>query len=188
MKYFSYLFLVLFLLVIVSQVLGQDGSTTTKMPVLMAIPPNAKLNMSSTELRFSIFEGEGANRKMSSKTFDTVWINYSSIVAENVSNRIFASLAATDLPAEISIKLNIKEYKGNGYGKFGVPSLPIFLSTTPQTIITDIGSCFTGLGKGVGHMLIFSWELSPDYDPDLLSEQELMDLKIRVLYTINSDE
>jgi hypothetical protein len=167
---------------------GQEKDNTAKLPVQMAIPPSAKLNMGSSELKFSLFKGEGKDRKLAPKTVDSIWINYSSVIVNNSSNTVCASLATGDLPAEIAIKLKVGPDVGAGYGQVGKPTIPIILSTAPQAIITDIGSCYTGQGDNKGHLLTFSWELKPGYDPDYIQSELLANLRIRVIYTINSDE
>ncbi len=167
---------------------AQENDNTGKLPVQMAIPPSAKLSMGSSELKFSLFTGEGKDRKLAPSTVDTIWINYSSVIVSNSTNTICASLASGDLPAEIAIKLKVGPDIGAGYGQVGKPAIPIYLSTAPQAIITDIGSCYTGQGDNKGHLLTFSWELKPGYDPDYIQSELLANLRIRVIYTINSDE
>lgn len=167
---------------------AQQSDNSAKLPVQMAIPPSAKLSMGSSELKFSLFTGEGKDRKLAPKTVDTIWINYSSVIVNNSTNTICASLAYGDLPAEIAIKLKVGPDVGAGYGQAGKPTIPIYLSTAPQAIITDIGSCYTGQGNNKGHLLTFSWELKPGYDPDYIQSEMLANLRIRVIYTINSDE
>ena len=167
---------------------AQEKDNTAKLPVQMAIPPSAKLSMGSSELKFSLFKGEGKDRKLAPKTVDTVWINYSSVIVNNSTNMICASLASADLPAEIAIKLKVGPDVGAGYGQVGKPTIPIYLSTSPQAIITDIGSCYTGQGNNKGHLLTFTWEFKSDYDPDIIRNETLTNLRIRVIYTINSDE
>jgi hypothetical protein len=168
--------------------IAQESENTAKLPVQMAIPPSAQLSMGSSELKFSLFTGEGKDRKLAPKTVDTVWINYSSVIVNNSTNTICASLATVDMPAEIAIKLSVGPDIGAGYGQVGRPTLPIYLSSSPQPIITDIGSCYTGQGNNKGHLLTFSWELKPGYDPDYIQSEMLSNLRIRVIYTINSDE
>lgn len=169
-------------------VFAQDKANTAKLPIQMAIPPSAKLSMISSDLKFSIFEGSGANRKLAAATIDSVWLNYSSIIERNNTNAICASFSSEELPAEISIKLSIGPDAGGGYGQVGVPSEPIYLSTFPQTIISNIGSCYTGQGNSKGHLLYFTWELKSNYDPEILPEDQLTNLRVRVVYTIVNSE
>ena len=167
---------------------AQNKENTAKMPVQMAIPPSAKLNMSSSDLRFSIFEGTGKDRKLASSIIDSVWMNYSSIIENNNPNSICASFNSEELPAEIAIKLIVKPDVGAGNGQVGTPNEPIYLSSFPQPILTNIGSCYTGQGNNKGHLLIFSWEIQSQYDSDILPEEYLSNLRVRVIYTFITGE
>jgi hypothetical protein len=167
---------------------AQNKDNTAKMPVQMVIPPSAKLSMISSDLKFSIFEGKGKERKLASSVIDSVWMNYSSIIEYNNPNSICASFGPGDIPAEIAIKLTVKPDVGAGNGQVGTPGEPIYLSTFPQPIITNIGSCYTGQGNNKGHLLIFTWELQSKYDSDILPEEQLSNLKVRVVYTFITGE
>lgn len=187
---FSNIALMAFLILSIAnfRLLAQEKSNTAKLPVQMAIEPSAKLNMGSSELRFSIFRMVGNEKKLAPSTVDSIWLNYSSVIQNNTTNTISASLASADLPAEIAIKLSIGSDAGAGYGQVGKPTMPVYLSTYPQAIITDIGSCYTGTGNNKGHLLKFTWELNRGYDLDVLKYEQILNLRIRVIYTINSDE
>ncbi len=93
------------------------------------------------------------------------------------------NLGLGNIPAEINIKLKTDPYQGNGSGELGLPTNPVILSTFPQPIIVNIGSCYTGKGEGQGHKLTYSWELSPSYDPELLRVDELQ-IATDIIYTI----
>lgn len=168
--------------------LAQEKVNTAKLPIQMAIPPSAKLSMGSSELRFSIVKDDGSGKNLAPTTVDTIWINYSSVIQNNTTNTISANLSSGDLPAEVAIKLTVGPDVGAGYGKVGNPTMPVYLNAFPQPIITDIGSCYTGLGNNKGHLLTFTWELLPGYDPEALLDEEMSNLRVRVIYTINSDE
>lgn len=181
--------LVLFILNVSNiRMFAQEKDNTAKLPVQMAIEPSAKLSMGSSELNFSIFKMVGNKKELAPSTVDSIWLNYSSVIQNNTTNTISASLATGDLPAEVAIKLNVSSDAGAGYGQVGKPTMPVYLSTYPQSIITDIGSCYTGMGNNKGHLLSFTWELNKGYDLDVLKYEQISSLRIRVIYTINSDE
>lgn len=165
---------------------AQKEDNTAKLPIQMAIPPGAKLSIGSSEIIFSIVKEVG--KPLTPTTVDSVWLNYSSIVERNSTNIICANLASGDLPAEIGIRLKVGSDVGAGHGQVGKPTTPIYLSSSPQAIITDIGSCFTGQGDNKGHLLTFSWDLLPGYDPEFLKSEQMTNLRVKVIYTINSDE
>jgi hypothetical protein len=170
------------------KVSAQEKDNTAKLPIQMAIPPSARLSMGSSELQFSIFKTVGNEKKLAPSTVDSIWLNYSSVIEHNSTNTISASLSTGDLPAEVAIKLTVGSDVGAGYGQVGKPTMPVYLSTYPQPIITDIGSCYTGMGNNKGHLLIYSWELNKGYDAEALKYEQWTNLRIRVIYTINSDE
>jgi len=160
---------------------------TTKLPVQVAIPPIAKLNVSGTTLEFSII-GDDNQQIKSPSTIGEIWLNYSSVVEPNTSNTIYASLTSKELPPEIIIRLSIGPNAGAGLGQTGTPTDPIVLTTFPQPIICNIGSCFTGQGTKKGHLLTYSWDLLPNADLEAMSKDELSNLKVGIMYTIVTNE
>lgn len=180
------IFLFCLLNLVVSSALAEDNSS--KIPIQMAIPPNTNLNLSSTLLNFSLYAIKDGKRVLHPSTIDSVWLNYSSIVEKNKSNTIYVNLASADIPAEISIKLKASYDAGQGNGQVGTPSETIILSEYPQPIITNVGSCFTGLGNQKGHLLVFSWVFNPDYDKEFSLLDENTAISVQVTYTINTNE
>ncbi len=176
------------LLFLTLTVQSQDDTNTTKLPVQMAIPPSAKLSLVGSDLQFSIIQGSGTSQILSPTSVGEVWINYSSIVEANTNNIIYASLSSNDLPPEVMIKLKVGPDAGAGYGKTGTPTDPVILSTNPQPIITNIGSCYTGQGLKKGHLLTYNWDLLPNYDLEVISKEDLANLRVGVMYTIVTDE
>ena len=63
------------------------------------------------------------------------------------------------LPEGLKLALEAKPYSGNGKGRFGRPGAKIFLSQTPQALITNIGASYTGDGPFNGHNLAYTLEL-----------------------------
>ncbi|MDP4276360.1 MAG: hypothetical protein Q8914_01885 [Bacteroidota bacterium] len=177
-----------YLLLSTSFLLAQQEDNTAKVPVQMAIPPSAKLSLAGSNLHFSIVKDKGTEQIISPTTVGKVWLNYSSIVETNTANTIFASLSVGNLPAEVTIKLVVSSDAGAGYGQVGTPTEPIYLSLDPQPIITNIGTCYTGQGDNKGHLLTYSWELLPNYDPNIFSKEDLANLQVGVIYTIVTDE
>jgi hypothetical protein len=167
-----------------------DDDNTTKVPVQMAIPPSAKLSLAGSDLGFAVAQGtgNGAQQILSPSTVGEVWINYSSVVEANTTNTIYASLSSDDLPPEVSIKLKIGKDAGAGNGQVGKPADPIILHSFPQPIISNIGSCYTGQGLKKGHQLTYSWDLKANYNPEVLTKEDLANLKVGVIYTIVNEE
>ncbi|WP_172280963.1 hypothetical protein AAEU33_06845 [Chryseobacterium sp. Chry.R1] len=85
----------------------------------------------------------------------TLWLNYSSIksVADpsrNVTVRLNALVPGID------IHVTAAAATGAGAGTLGTPSALITLSAADQTIISGIGSAYTGNGANNGHNLTYA--------------------------------
>ncbi|ASK30897.1 hypothetical protein CEY12_12570 [Chryseobacterium sp. T16E-39] len=85
----------------------------------------------------------------------TLWLNYSSIksVADptrNVTVRLNALIPGVD------INVTAAAATGSGGGTLGTPSALLTLSAADQTIISGIGSAYTGNGANNGHNLTYA--------------------------------
>jgi len=170
----------------VEYVSAQDDNTV-KIPIQMSIPPAASLSLAGNEAQLSLNEISRTAQILRPTSSGQVWINYSSVVENNLLNTIFVNIVSSNLPGDIAIKLKIGPDAGAGLGKVGKPSAPIYLSIQPQPIISEIGSCFTGIGPNKGHSLMYTWELQPGSDFNLKS-LESQNLEVGVTYTISSGE
>lgn len=159
-------------------------SNTVKVPVLLEIPAKASVQLIGSNLTLNYSKNNSSDvQVLTPSSAGKCWINYSSIVNFGTSNTIYASLGDGNVPAEISIKLKVGKDVWAGAGQTGQPTEPITLSSFPQPIITNIGSCYTGQGEGKGHELTYSWIVAPNYDPDLIKLEEL-NIVASVIYTI----
>jgi hypothetical protein len=159
----------------------------TTVPVQLSIPPKASIQLSGSDLNFDFVPGKGTQQLITPKSAGKLWINYSSIVDKNTTNSICASLNTNNLPAEITIKLYIGPDVGGGIGQTGIPVAPLILNSSPQPIITNIGSCFTGQGPNKGHLLTYTWEVASNYDPSIINLDSLK-IEAGVIYTIVTNE
>jgi len=88
-------------------------------------------------------------------TNNTLWLNYSSIKSvADVTRTISVKLGAV-IPG-VDIKVTAAAATGSGGGAVGNPASQLTLSATPQTIISNIGSAYTGDGASNGHNLSYS--------------------------------
>jgi len=108
------------------------------------------------------------------------WLNYSSIVTRDYTNKITVNISSGQLPESTSIKLETGADMGGGAGRVGTPVNEITLSESPQDIITGIGSCYTGTGMQKGHQLIYSWITDKKYN----NSKVCTDNTIALTYTI----
>lgn len=179
----------LFLLLFICQqhtIVGQQDNKVS-LPIQLTITPKASVHLAGENIRFSFSPTTGAEQILTPTSVGKLWLNYSSIVDGFSTNTICVSLNTTNLPSEIMIKLVIGADVGAGAGQIGKPTEPIILNNSPQAIITNIGSCYTGVGAKKGHPLTYTWELAPNYDPDILKISEL-NIQAGVVYTIVNNE
>lgn len=86
---------------------------------------------------------------------NTLWLNYSSIkstpdATRNVSVKLSALIPGVDL------QVTAASASGTGEGTLGTPSAQLTLSEADQTIVSGIGSAYTGDGAANGHNLIYA--------------------------------
>ena len=96
---------------------------------------------------------------------NNVWINYSSIVGSksNASRDISIRISEGTIPAGVKLFVKVDKDMGAGAGKMGKPiSTTQELTENPLTIITDIGSAYTGAGANKGNNVQYSLKLSDE--------------------------
>lgn len=98
---------------------------------------------------------EAGNPVVANASNNTLWLNYSSIksVADptrNVSVKLNAVVPGVD------IRVTAAAATGAGGGTLGTPSAQLTLSAADQTIISGIGSAYTGNGANNGHNLTYA--------------------------------
>lgn len=170
-----------------NSIIAQKEVISVKLPVQMSIPSGASLSLTGSDLQFSI-KGMGPEQIVTPSSVGNIWINYSSVVDINSTNAISANLSTWNLPAEVAITLKVGPDAGAGFGQTGTARDSIVLLPYPQVIISNIGTCFTGQGVQKGRELFYSWALRPGYDDEILTQDDLVGLKVAVTYTISSSK
>lgn len=89
-------------------------------------------------------------------TNNTLWLNYSSIksvadATRNVSVKVNAVIPGIDIRVTAAAT-----GVGAGGGTLGTPSAQLTLSAADQTIVSGIGSAYTGDGANNGHNLTYA--------------------------------
>lgn len=167
-------------------IISAQESNVVHMPVKVSIPTVSLVSFAGSDAHFTNSSGKGAVQKITPSTKDTTWLNYSSVIDDKSTNSISASIISGNLPVEVVVKLNVGEDAGAGAGTVGKPTGVISLSEYPQTIITDIGTCYTGQGAKKGHPITYTWEWLPPYEADHSSIDN--NIEISVIYTLIADE
>lgn len=131
-----------------------DGHTiTVSIPevALVDIEPAATKNIT---LGFTA-PTEAGNPIIPSAANNTLWLNYSSIKSDadpsrNVSVKLNAVIPGVD------VHVTAAAATGSGGGTLGTSAGLLTLSAADQTIISGIGSAYTGNGTNNGHNLTYA--------------------------------
>ena len=87
----------------------------------------------------------------------TIYMNYSSIVTGSTLRNVTAKIAG--LPAGLKLTVEAATYAGIGKGTTGTSSGVITLDGTEKSVVTGIGSAYTG-NVDNGHLLTYQLGLS----------------------------
>lgn len=99
-----------------------------------------------------------------SSTNSNIWVNYSSIVGTNETRNVTAQITSGSVPEGVNLKVAAAADAGQGKGTVGATAGTVNLSSTAQSVITGVKSCYTGNGTSKGHNLTYTLELSSDDD------------------------
>lgn len=105
---------------------------------------------------------EAGNPVIANAANTTLWLNYSSIksVADPTRN---VSVKLNAIIPGIDIHVTAAAATGAGGGTLGTPAAQLTLSAADQTIVSGIGSAYTGNGANNGHNLTYA--LAPGSGP-----------------------
>lgn len=117
---------------------------------LVDIEPSATKNLT---LGFTA-PSEAGNPVVASPANNSLWLNYSSIKSGSDTRNVTVKLNA--LVPGIDIHVTAAAATGAGAGTLGTPAGLLTLSAADQTIISGIGSAYTGNGANNGHNLTYA--------------------------------
>ena len=112
-----------------------------------------------------------------------LWLNYTNVKSSVNGTRKITVGMTNDLPAGMTLTVKASAYAGSGHGLKGTPSaLAILLENgVTSTIITGIGSAFTGDGINNGHQLTYNLSFNDDEFHTLTTD---MNESVTITYTI----
>lgn len=144
-----------------------DGNTSTH-AVSVVIPEVALLDLeSSGSPNFALGftppteAGLGITAPLTSSS---IWLNYSSIIANSgeTSRTISAQVTSGTIPSGVQLTVKVGQDDGGGAGNVGTrvsnQFIPVTTSITP--LINNVRSCYTGTGQ-TGHLLTYTLALVP---------------------------
>ena len=115
----------------------------------------------------------------------TLWLNYTNVKPSFFGTRKISVTMANDLPTGMTLTLYANSFTGFGFGQSGTPSGTVTLvNGQVNTLITGIGSVFTGKGVNNGHKLTYVLDFDETQYSTITSD---IDESVVITYTI-SDE
>lgn len=167
--------------------LAQDNTTSHQVHIV--IPEVARIALVSEEGAQVFFHPFSDREAGSSLLFDgqltnrSFWLNYTSIKKSTSHTRTISAYLKQALPAGINLMVTAMPAEGSGKGQLGTSVGTVLLTESPEVILSDIGSCYTGKGVGNGHNLVYALEV----DESKLAYEKLqqMQLSLDVVYTIS---
>lgn len=118
----------------------------------------------------------------------TLWLNYSSIISDAEPTR---SVSVKVNPPILGIDIHVTAAgaTGSGGGTLGTPAAQLTLSATDQTIISGIGSAYTGNGANNGHNLTYALAAGsgPGGVASYADLKVITNTDVSVIYTISDN-
>lgn len=142
-----------------SRAVAQDTQTDNHQ-ISVVVPVVALLDLETSATRnFTACFTKPANDEAGDKIVapaanNTLWLNYTSIQAGTTTKKV--NVKANAVVDGVDIHLVAASAAG-GAGTKGTPTAGFNLSTTDQTLISDIGSAYTASGPTSGHQLTYTF-------------------------------
>jgi hypothetical protein len=110
---------------------------------------------------------------------NSLWLNYTSVVASEQTRNVTASISGT-LPTGVSLKLQAGGIS-TGNGALGSSAGEVVLTGTGQNVVTGIGSAYTESGENKGHQLTYTLDMNNSSYSGLIANDTY---NVTVTYTI----
>lgn len=170
----------------VSQANAQDSNTdnhqiTVVVPTvaLLDLETAANKNFTASFVQPTPLE---AGQKIDAPANNTdLWINYSSIISSTVTSRKVEVKASALVPG-VTITV-VAGASSTGEGTLGTPTSAVTLTTADQSLITGIGSAYTGTGASNGHNLTYTFTAPDGTYADLRADST----PITITYTLSDN-
>ena len=165
-KLFRSAIILLTLTILTPQLWAQSNSGTNE--ITMGIPELQLIASTNTSLNLELTT-DVAGEAIESGAQDSSYVQVSSIIPTASTVRtIEASYDA--IPAGTVLSLTtVAPTNGNQGGTIGSGLSDVALSSTAQSVITGIGSCYTGTAADDGYKLVYSWSASTGAYGDIVA-------------------
>ena len=139
-----------------SNVMGQDNSTANN-TLSLGMPELALLSSPSGTINLQLTTATAGEAVASSIRDSTARVKISSVIPGSTTRTL--SALVTSVPAGTYLKLMVKAPSTNFGGTVATYGADVTLSTAAATIISGIGSCYSGTGALDGYVLRYTWGL-----------------------------
>ena len=163
-----------------------DGLTDSH-TVSITIPSLALVDIetatSTTSISISLAVPTEAGDGLSDGTNSDLWLNYSSIKTPSIPTRtvtVNLGTATTGFDLKVAAAAAASGYVGT----IGSPTSELNLTTSSQTLISGIGSCYTVSGPSKGHHLTYT--VTPQLGSNYGNIEAQTATPITVTYTISN--
>jgi hypothetical protein len=173
----------LFLVMVIGLTSFAQDSETASHTLTINVPEVAIIDLESsgtTNVSLSFIAPTEAGEGIVGESNSDLWLNYSSIKSTANPTRTISVQVNQTVPGA-DIKLSAAAHSGTGKGTYGTPAGELTLTTSAQTLLNSIGSCYTGDGVSNGHNLTYSLVVGSDY-----SDLEKVTEPVTVTYTISN--
>lgn len=187
------IFTLIIALTIVTKTFAQDSYKNSH-NVSLSIPEVALLDLESSNDKNINFDLEAPTEagnavKITNMNYD-MWINYSSIVGSSTCTSRNITVQITDGNVAEGLQLYVYAWGDNkqGGGDMGSSSkyLKKLTDTEITTLITGIGSAYTGNGPNKGHRVLYYLTKSSDKDYYSKLNSDESDV-LTITYTLSDD-
>lgn len=140
--------------------MAQADTETDNHQITVEVPEVALLDLeTSSSLNFTASFTKPANDEAGNKIVapdanNTIWLNYTSIQDGTTTKKV--NVTADVLVPGVDIHV-VAAAAAGGAGTKGTPSAGFNLTTGSQTLISGIGSAYTGSGSTSGHELTYTF-------------------------------
>lgn len=139
---------------------GQMVSTSRQ-----SLPEVARIKTQNENIHFDVSSRSKKSARMVLFNNDTR-LNISSIMHNNSSRSVTASITAGNIPNGTTLKLAVLNPNDNFNGDPGTLSKEVILSDKPKSIVSEIETCYSGKNSDDGYGLEYTLIVPPTKAPD----------------------
>ena len=155
----SLLFMMITLLGILlsSKLMGQ--SNTAAQGLSLGMPELNLVSSITPTISLELTTAIAGQAVLSSKSDSTARIKISSVIAEGKTRTLSAKVTVGTVPSGTELKLVARNPNASFVGTKGALGTETVLTASDSPIITQIGSCYSGVADDDGYVLRYTWGL-----------------------------